>query len=154
MHSPAVQASPLVHASPSVQVAVLARFVQPFAESQASVVQGLPSLQSGPAPGTHAPPAQASPTVHALPSSQAMVLLACAQPVATLQLSLVQGFVSSHWVTAPARQAPPPHTSPAVQALASVQLAELGKLVQPVAPSQPSSVHRLPSLQLPVLLTC
>ena len=48
----------------------------------------------GPGAPLQTPPPQTSPVVHALPSSQAAVLLANAQPEAGLQLSSVHGLLS------------------------------------------------------------
>jgi hypothetical protein len=47
--------------------------MQPFAGSQLSSVQGLPSSQFGAEPPTHEPPEQASLVVQALLSSQGTV---------------------------------------------------------------------------------
>jgi hypothetical protein len=72
---PATQWPPLhvsvwVQAFPSLHGAVLLVCVQPLEGSQPSSVHGLPSLQSGAGPLTHAPPWQVSPCVHALLSLQ------------------------------------------------------------------------------------
>jgi hypothetical protein len=67
-----------------------------------------------------APAMQASPEVHAEPSSQAAVLLVNTQPLAGLQLSSVHGLLS---------------------------LQTTGEVVQPVAGSQESTVQALPSSQ-------
>ena len=67
-----------------------------MAGSQLSVVHALLSLHTVAAPERHVPNAHTSPVVHALPSSQAFVLLAKTQPVAGLQLSVVQPLPSSH----------------------------------------------------------
>jgi len=69
--APAEQVSPVVHASPSLQCAVLLTWVQPVAESQLSSVHTFPSSpQMRAGPPTHVPPAQASPVVQASPSLQ------------------------------------------------------------------------------------
>src|SRR5258706_36087 len=52
---PPPQVSPAVHASPSLQAAVLLVWVQPSASVHESVVQMLPSSQLGPEPPTQAP---------------------------------------------------------------------------------------------------
>jgi hypothetical protein len=72
---PPEQASPTVQAFPSLHVAVLLTCSHPVDGLQLSSVHGLLSLQVTPVPGTHAPAEQASPVVHALPSSHAAVLL-------------------------------------------------------------------------------
>jgi hypothetical protein len=94
---PPEHVSLVVHALPSSQGSVFGACVQPVSGSHPSVVQISLSLQSGPAPGTQPPPAQWSPTVHALPSSQGSLLFTCVQPVAGLQPSSVQPFVSSQF---------------------------------------------------------
>jgi hypothetical protein len=72
---PALHTSLVVHASPSLQAAELLACTQPVARLQESLVQTFPSLQLGGAPPTHLPALQTSFVVHALPSSQAKVLL-------------------------------------------------------------------------------
>jgi hypothetical protein len=132
-----------VQASPSSQDAVLFECVQPAAGSQASLVQGLPSLQSGAVPPTQLPPEHASPTVQALPSSQLSVLFAYTQPVAESQESSVQALPSLQLIVVPP-QLPPEHASPAVQALPSLQGTLFAGCVQLPA-SHTSFVHPLPS---------
>ena len=56
--------------------------------------------------------------MHALPSLHGLALLAKTQPVAVLQLSVVQALVSSHDTGAPTH-APATQTSPVVQAFKS-----------------------------------
>jgi hypothetical protein len=146
--APPEQVSPVVQALPSLQLAVLFVWVQPVAGLQASVVQGLLSLQFAAVPPTQAPPEQVSPVVQALPSLQLAVLLVWVQPVAGLQASLVQGFESSQFGAAPPTQAPPEQVSPVVQALPSLQLAVLLVWVQPVAGLQASLVQGFESSQL------
>jgi len=72
--APLEQVSLVVQASPSLQAATLFTFTQPLAGSQESSVQTLPSLQSGAAPPTQVPPAQASLVVQASPSSHGPIL--------------------------------------------------------------------------------
>ena len=75
-HTPAAQVSPVVHAFPSEQAAVL--FVcahAPVVASQLSVVHTFRSLQLTVAPARQLPKAHASPVVQPLPSSHALVLL-------------------------------------------------------------------------------
>ena len=86
-----------------------------------SWVQGFPSSQSrDPAPAQE-PPAQTSPVVQVLPSSQTTVLFTCPQPVAGSQLSSVQGLPSSQFTVEMGVQAPAAHWSPTVQAFPSSQ---------------------------------
>jgi hypothetical protein len=66
-----------------------------------SSVQGLPSLQVGAAPPTHLPPAHLSDVVQALPSLQALVLLAKMQPFAVSHESSVQGLLSLQVIVVP-----------------------------------------------------
>jgi hypothetical protein len=84
-HTPPEQTSPVVHAFPSLQGLVLLVNTQtpPWHEC---VVQTFPSLhwllwlhsmQPGMGVPTHVPPEQTSPLVHACPSLQELVLLAC-----------------------------------------------------------------------------
>jgi hypothetical protein len=72
-HAPPEQLSPVVHALPSLQLPLMGGYWHPDAGLHVSLVQGLPSLQTTGFPGMHAvldPPAQWSPVVHMLPSSQ------------------------------------------------------------------------------------
>jgi hypothetical protein len=83
-----------VHALPSSHAFVLLENTQPVAGLHESVVQGLLSLQTTAEPAWQVPPPQMSPVVHALPSSHAFVLLVKMQPVASEQVSVVQGLLS------------------------------------------------------------
>jgi hypothetical protein len=94
--APLLQVSLAVQALPSLQEAALLTFRQPSAWSQESVVQTLPSSQVGGGPPTHAPLLQVSLAVQELPSLQESVLLACWQPSASSQRSVVHGLPSSH----------------------------------------------------------
>ncbi len=144
---PVLQVSAVVHGLASSQAARLLVCVQPSLTSHASLVHGLPSSQLGATPPLHRPPLHESPVVHALASSHSAVLLLTKQPVWLLQLSVVQGFLSSQTVGSPGWQLPPWHASPLVQALLSVHATVLLVWVQPPTKVQPSSVHRLPSSQ-------
>jgi hypothetical protein len=95
---------------------------------------------------THAPFVQTSVRVQALPSLQAFELLVKTQPVAGLQVSVVQVLRSSQAIAVP-WQTPPLHVSPDVQALPSSQAFELLVKAQPVAGLHVSFVQALPSLQ-------
>jgi hypothetical protein len=119
------QMSPVVQGLPSSQGSELAECTQFPLPLQESVVHGLSSLQSGPTPGWQTPPPQTSPTVQALPSSQASVLLVNTQPVAGLHVSVVHTLLSLHTVAVPGRQLPPEQTSPVVQAFPSLHAAVL-----------------------------
>ena len=121
-HAPPEQVSGVVQALPSLQEAVLFEWVQPVAGLQLSSVQTFPSSQLGAAPPTHAPAEQVSPVVHALSSLQALVLFVCVQPVVSLQLSVVQGLLSSQLGALPPVQTPAWQVSPVVQALPSLQV--------------------------------
>jgi len=154
-HTPASHASALVQASPSSHVTAFGRCVQPLFGSQASVVQGFWSSQVGGAPPLQAPATQASPSVHALASSQVTPSASGTKAHApATQLSDVQAFLSSHsestWhehVHAPPPHAPPEQASPDVHAMPSSHVAAFGKWTHPVAASQLSSVQALPSSQ-------
>ncbi len=98
--------------------------VQPRFGSQASLEHGLPSSQLGFVPPLHTPTAHASLRVHGLLSSQAAPsALVWAQPPPMEQVSLVQGFPSSHVGPLAPMQLPPKQVSPLVQALPSSQAA-------------------------------
>ena len=99
---PAEQASLVVQRLASLQDAVLLACTQPVPVLQESSVQGLESSQFGAAPPTQRPPAQASFAVQALPSLQATVLFVCEQPVAGMQVSVVQTLPSSQFGAVPA----------------------------------------------------
>ena len=102
-------------------------------------------------PDLHTPAAHVSPVVHGLPSSQAVVLLVCTQPVALLQLSVVQTLLSlqnTAGLNALPAQVPAPQTSPVVQALLSLHARLLMANTQPEPGLQLSVVHRLLSLQV------
>ena len=77
-------------------------------------------MQFGAGPPTQAPLLQASPVVHALPSSHALLLLLCAHPVAGTQESFVHGLLSLQLGAGPPAHTPPLHASPVVQALPSL----------------------------------
>jgi len=137
--------SPLEQALPSLQAPPLGANTQPLAGLQLSLVHTLPSLQLAAGPGAHLPPEQPSLVVQALPSLQAAALALNTQPLAGLQLSLVQPLLSSQ-VTPLPLHAPPLQVSPLVQALLSVQGALLLANTQPLAGLQLSLVHTLLSL--------
>jgi hypothetical protein len=94
-----------------------------------SAVQATPSLQFAAAPGTQAPPAQASPVVQAFPSLHADVLFACWQPDTALHESVVQTFASSQfnavpgWHTVATQVSIPLQTLLSLQSALTVQLA-------------------------------
>ena len=132
-----------MQALPSVQDAVLLAKTQPDAVLQLSEVQTLPSLQTSAPPGWHAPAAQTSPLVQALPSMHAAVLFAWTQPVPVSQLSVVHGLLSLQDRAEPDWHEPPPQVSPVVQALPSLHATALLAWVQPVAVLHASSVHTL-----------
>jgi hypothetical protein len=70
---------------------------QPLVGLHASVVHGLLSLQVNDVPGVHTPAWQVSAPLHTVASAQLVPLVtgADAQPLVGLQLSVVQGFLSS-----------------------------------------------------------
>jgi len=85
--------------------------------------------------------------VHTLPSLQDAELSVNTQPVAGLQESVVQALLSLQTLAVPGWQLPPPHVSPVVQALPSLQALVLFEKTHPVAGLQLSFVHPLLSLQ-------
>jgi len=91
---PPEQTSPVVQALPSLQDALLLVNTHPVAGLQESFVQTLLSLQVSGAPPLQVPPPQVSLVVQALPSLQELVLFVKTQPVAVLQLSVVQALLS------------------------------------------------------------
>src|SRR5439155_21998801 len=91
-----------------------------------SVVQGLPSSQSGGAPPTQLPPLQVSLVVQASPSSQGSVLFVWVQPLVGSQPSVVQALLSSQLGGAPPTQLPPLQVSLVVQASPSLPVVPSG----------------------------
>ena len=86
------------------------------------------------------PPPQALPE-QTVPSAASV----CEQPLSKLQPSTVQGLPSSQSKPPDPLHVPPLHTSPLVQSLPSSQGPSAAALVQPLARSQLSVVHGLPS---------
>jgi len=125
--APFAHTSPVVHALPSSQVAVLFALTQPVDGLQESSVHGLLSLQSVAALPRQTPPLQTSTVVQALPSSQLAVLFTCTHPETGLQLSSVHGLSSSQLGSEPPTQAPPAHTSGVVHTLPSLQAYPSGR---------------------------
>lgn len=123
--APPEHTSAVVQAFPSLQPAVLLAWVQPDPGLHPSVVQTLPSSQSGGAPPMHEPPLHVSLVVQAFPSLQDAVLLAYTQPVAGAHESLVQTFPSSQIGAPLPTQTPDWQTSVTVHALPSLQGIEL-----------------------------
>lgn len=148
LHNPPLQVSLAVQGLLSVQLAALSAKVQPVWAVQPSSVQRLPSAQGKALPGWHRPPAQVSPIVQRLPSSQAPETAAKLQPLMGLQLSVVHGLLSSQFTLPVALHKPAWQPSPVLQALPSSQLAVVGAYTQPPVESQLSVVHGLPSLQV------
>src|SRR5438105_2359396 len=91
---PALHTSGAVHALPSLHGAVLFVKTQPLAGLQVSLVQTLPSLQVSGAPPTHGPAEHVSFVEQALPSLHGLVLFVKTQPLAGLQVSVVQTLPS------------------------------------------------------------
>jgi hypothetical protein len=79
---------------------------------------------------------------------QATVLFVCTQPLPGTHESSVQRFPSSQLNAAIPAHTPLAHTSPVVHAFPSSHVAVLFVWTHPVAGSQESSVHPLPSSQL------
>ncbi len=147
----ALQTSPLVQAFLSSQGSVLSLKIQPLFVSQLSSVHGLPSLHTSTLPAAQALSLHKSPIAQALPSSQGLAFGLCTQPFNGLQLSVVQGLLSSHAKPTPGVQPPSAQVSPTVHALLSLQAAVLLTFLHPDAGSQLSSLHKLPSPQAAAL---
>lgn len=148
MQPPFWHTSLIVQTFPSLHGKGPARCTHPLFGSQVSIVQGLLSSQTRPAPGTHLPPAQVSPLVQALPSLQNCPPGTTMQPFALSQVAVEQTFGATHTIGPPPWQAPNWQCSPCVQASPSVHGAVLGVAEQPVCALQPSSVHALLSSQI------
>jgi hypothetical protein len=138
---------PSLHAVPFVTGVVR----QPSAASHESVVHGLPSLQTSAVPAAQEPAWQVSAPLHASPSLQAVPFAtgAVRQPSAASQESVVHGLPSLQTSAVPAAQEPAWHVSAPLHALPSLHAVPFatGAVTQPVAASQESVVHGLPSLQ-------
>ena len=147
LHKPLAHTSPLLQTVPSSQGSVLLVKMQPDFTSQLSVVHNLPSSQIFWLPGLQAPLLHWSFTVHTLLSVQNALLFATTQPFALSQLSSVHPLPSSHTMSPPGLHALSLQVSPLVQALPSSHGCTLLKWAQPLLASQPSSVHKLLSLQ-------
>jgi hypothetical protein len=148
--TPFIQASPSVHALPSLKVLVLSLVnKQPDVGLQESSVQGLLSLQTVGCPDVPTPFIQASPVVQALPSLNVLVLsLVNIHPEVGLQESSVQGLLSLQTVGCPGIPTPFTQASPVVQALPSLKGLVLSLVnTQPDVGLQESSVQGLLSLQ-------
>ena len=123
--------------------------MQPFAGSQVSSLQPLPSSQMIFLPALHLLAAQMSPLVQASLSSQLTVFAALTQPpTITLQLSSVHKLLSSQFFGLPVVHAPPAQVSPTVQTLPSSHGSLELVNTQPLSVSQLLSVHGLPSSQM------
>jgi hypothetical protein len=96
----------------------------------------------------HVPPLHTS-VVQKSPSlAHEAVLLVYTQPVEVLHESFVHTLLSLQVTALPPPQLPPPHTSPVVQALPSLQDTVLFVNTQPVDALHESVVHTLLSLQV------
>jgi hypothetical protein len=123
---------------------------QPEVGLQASLVQGLLSLQTVGCPGVPTPFMQASPDVQALPSLKVLVLsLVNTQPEVGLQESSVQGLLSLQTSALPGVAVPFIQRSFVVHAFPSLYGLVLSLVnTQPEVGLQESSVHGLLSLQI------
>ena len=146
-HWPPAHESSTVHALPSSQAKELAAFTQPTTVTQLSSVQTLPSSQGLDPTPLQAPAVHESASVHGLPSSHAALLAAVVHPEIGAQLSVVQGFLSSHGGPAAPRHWPLAQVSLTVQAFPSSHAAAFAAWTHPTAWRQLSSVHTLPSSQ-------
>ena len=92
---PPTHASFWVQTEPSLQALTAGTWTQPFTLSQLSSVQGFLSSHTLALPAWHLPWTQPSPSVQALPSSQAAALAPCEQPPVAEHRSAVHGLPSS-----------------------------------------------------------
>jgi hypothetical protein len=110
VHAPFWQVSLPLQTLPSVHELPLATLLlwQPAIGSQLSAVHGLPSLQLRAVPVVQVPAWQVSAPLHTLPSAHdvPLVTLACWQPSAGVQESVVQTLLSSQLGAVPAVQTP------------------------------------------------
>jgi hypothetical protein len=121
---------------------------QPLGDGHESLVHAFPSSQFGGGPPTQLPPEQASPVVQSFWSSHGAVLLVLRHPVVGSHVSVVQTLPSSQLGGGPPTQSLFEQVSLVVHLLPSSHGSLLATFLQPLAGSQPSSVQRLPSLQL------
>lgn len=105
------------------------------------------ALASQPVRPLHLPPAQVSPPVQPLASSQATALFFCVQPDNGLQSSSVQGLPSSQTLAIPPLHLPPAHLSFSVHKLPSLHPAALLLNRHELIGSQVSVVQTLLSSQ-------
>ena len=115
-------------------------------------VHGLSSSQTTAEP-PHAPAEQASPEVHASPSSHAATLGTEAHPKSASHVSSVHALWSSQNICTPDTHRPAEQVSPIVHALPSSQGCVLGTLPQPCNASHVFVVQGLSSSQLTGLPT-
>src|SRR3990172_6225026 len=148
VHTPSLQMSPKVQASPSSQGLLLFVNVHPLTESHVSSVHTLPSLQEIGAPDVHTPPLQTSNRVQIFPSSQAAILFVFVHPLRGSHESSVHIFPSLQGIGAPDVHTPLLQVSNEVQTFPSSQRLLLFVFLHPVRRSHVSSVHTLPSSQL------
>ena len=154
-HVPPPQTSPVVQPFPSSHDIVLFVCVQlPLLVLQPSVVHTSLSLQLLAVPLPQDPPAQRSPMVQALPSSQDAVLFECVQlppeqPSAVHGLESLQSAAPAHRTHAPPTQKGVPPPQPAQAAPPVPQLPLAVPALQLVPSKQP--VQHAPPWHLPVL---
>ncbi len=147
--SPVVQTKPSSHGEPSGSLTM--SHMPPSADTQKSVVHGLPSLQTLAVP-VHLPLWQASLRVQLSPSSQMLPLARGVKtqlPLVASQVSVVHALLSLQVAGEPA-QTPAVHLSLAVHDLPSSQVVPSVTLVNtqlPVVASQVSLVQPLLSVQ-------
>jgi hypothetical protein len=135
-------------------------FTHPTVETQLSCVQGLLSPQFRGSlvqlPATQRSfTVQASPSTQSLSETQQPATAACVHPLPESQASTVHGLPSSQSGAVPWVQVPDWQVSRPLQGSRSPQVCPLGTgvKVHPVAASQPSVVHGLPSSHVSGSLT-
>lgn len=148
---PLLHVSPAVHALLSEHCSALLVCVQPVAASQLSSVQNSLSSQGSGWPAEQTPLPQASPPVHASPSSQGPLLSVCRQPLCGAQLSVVHALPSSQLSAAPEVQVPllqpssPLHASPSKQGVPASNPAPPGRQANRTFPTHCASLHTAPT---------
>lgn len=133
--TPPAQTSPTVHGLSSLQASVLAVLRQPVEGSQASVVQGLPSVHGSTAPAPHVPSLalQAPSPVQTFRSSQGPACGTCSQLPDGLQKSVVHGRSSAQPAAThvvPQQVCPPAHMKERTQVLPSQRALRQPSLAQ------------------------
>jgi len=147
-HPPPLHLSTVVHLLESSQGNELFECLHPSETTHQSVVQIFPSSQLGGGPPEQFPFLHASEVVQAFPSLHGNELFLCKHACTGSHESSVHGLPSLQLNGDRPTHLPPAHLSTVVHLLASSQGLLFVACRHPVAGSQLSLVHRLPSSQL------